>query len=76
MQERSAREGSGAERPDQAAPSDEQISSGLGHDLGSVDLEQAQEVGADPPGGLGIDLGGGTDGLGASTAEDEAHEQR
>lgn len=53
-------------------PDDEQTIGGLGHKLGEVDLEQAQQVGADPPGGLGLDLGGGTEGLGASVDEAEA----
>lgn len=52
----------------------EQRNVGLGHDLNSVDLEQAQQVGADPPGGLALDIGGGTDGLGASTDEDETEQ--
>ncbi|HEY0604177.1 MAG TPA: hypothetical protein VGD58_14760 [Herpetosiphonaceae bacterium] len=37
---------------------------GLGANLDKVDLEHANEVGADPPGGLGTDIGGGNRELG------------
>jgi hypothetical protein len=37
---------------------------GMDERLDEVDLEGAQEAGSDPPGGLGTDIGGGTDGLG------------
>lgn len=37
---------------------------GLGARLDEVDLEQSQQVGADPPGGLGTDIGGGSGPLG------------
>lgn len=55
-----------------AQPSEDQSSAGLVHNLDQVDLEQAQNVGADPPGPLGLDLGGGTDGIGTHAAEEEA----
>ena len=54
---------------------DEQTTGGLGHSLGGVDLEHAEQVGADPPGGLGLDIGGGTQGLGVRESEDEAADQ-
>ncbi len=33
---------------------------GLDQNFDRVDLDAAQEVGADPPGGLALDMGGGT----------------
>ncbi|HEY0739733.1 MAG TPA: hypothetical protein VGD69_32710 [Herpetosiphonaceae bacterium] len=45
---------------------------GMGANLDKVDLERADEVGADPPGGLGTGIGGGNRELGQDegTAED------
>lgn|GEM_PF-5842068 len=43
---------------------------GLGANIEGIDVAQAQQVGADPPGGLGLDIGGGTDGLGAVDTDD------
>lgn len=37
---------------------------GMGANLDHVDLERADEVGADPPGGLGTDISGGNHELG------------
>lgn len=37
---------------------------GMGANLDQVDLDRADEVGADPPGGLGTDIGGGNRELG------------
>lgn len=45
---------------------------GLGRDLDQIDLDAAREVGADPPGGLGLDLGGGGRYLGEDEADDGA----
>lgn len=45
---------------------------GLGHKLDQVDLEAAQDVGADPPGGLGTDVGGGSDEMGTVDQADQA----
>lgn len=36
---------------------------GMGRNLDQVDLNAANEVGADPPGGLPLDIGGGRQGL-------------
>lgn len=56
---------------DAQSPED-QGSAGLVHNLDQVDLAQAQNIGADPPGPLGLDLGGGTEGIGTHAAEEEA----
>ncbi len=37
---------------------------GLDERFEEVDLDAADDVGSDPPGGLGADIGGGTEGLG------------
>jgi hypothetical protein len=36
---------------------------GMGRNLDQVDLDAANEVGADPPGGLPLDISGGRQGL-------------
>lgn len=67
----SRRDAGAAGQPDAVGAPDDMQESGLGHDLKNVDLEQAQQVGADPPGGLGLDIGGGSEGLGASVDQDD-----
>lgn len=47
-----------------SAGSDRADYGGMGANLDQVDLERADEVGADPPGGLGTDIGGGNRELG------------
>jgi hypothetical protein len=37
---------------------------GMDERFDDVDLDAAKDVGSDPPGGLGLDIGGGTEGLG------------
>ena len=60
------------QRPsDQTDPADEASEAGLGHDLGSVDLQAARDVAGDPPGALGLDLGGGSGDLGVENQPDQ-----
>lgn len=63
-------EPSGTESRPAAEQTGEQV--GLGARLDEVDLEQSQQVGADPPGGLGTDIGGGSGLLGEDQAADQA----
>ena len=42
---------------------------GMGRNLDQVDLNAANEVGADPPGGLPLDIAGGRQGLDESQDE-------
>jgi hypothetical protein len=44
---------------------------GLDHDLHTIDLEHADDVGGDPP-GSGLDIGGGSHVIGADAEEGDA----
>lgn len=70
-----------AQHPDDAGADDltEGLSGaanrGLAHDLDQVDLAHAEDVGGDPPGGLGLDIGGGAGNMGADEAEQRAKDE-
>lgn len=56
--------GDSGEQTSQGAGSDRVDYGGMGANLDQVDLAHADEVSADPPGGLGTDIAGGNRELG------------